>query len=635
MLASLALAVTLSAAPLADVWPYAVKHGADGTLEYSFDLSALKASRGTADAVEAHGAEAVAEFLKALPKAAAVRVVGVPGLDAAAGRGLEWGAMATSFAQVGDGPYTSDNPLARRRSTRLRQPLDPEEPKVLAPVDFIALQVRQVEDAALLGVGLDTDRLRRQLLGRIAELATRRLARVEGDAREGALALAARAHAVAACLDASKLKALRLPAEVWAAAEAERARLLEDPDALIAPPPWGRSAEATCAWLRQRALAQPYERSRAGTAAVLTYLLLRRDDTTVAALDQKLRERRDRYQGVPTGEPLQTWQAAGGADPEGAMDRLSEFLQSLEMEARMPPGPFALPATPFARFLAQLQGTERGAAMEELAAAVQDGRVSPAVGGGAAWPVAREAALAAFATDAKAVGFDGGWRGRLRVAFAALQGAHLDGRGAGLDVTPDRGERSALSVRLMVPPTLEVEPLPEAYARLATSLDVLVRQLSADGLSSMVGDARRWAARLRGLVVLATPGAEATGSEVADARRFLAAWRTEAGRDVRQAAAAPSSVGGERQHSAVVGVSRRELVVTYASEPAMAVVGNPRGLTAAPGEQRYLVPVLVTASTVAPATAPAVSERALKAALDGVGRDATRAEGALAEALGR
>ena len=29
MLASLALAVTLSAAPLADVWPYAVKHGAE------------------------------------------------------------------------------------------------------------------------------------------------------------------------------------------------------------------------------------------------------------------------------------------------------------------------------------------------------------------------------------------------------------------------------------------------------------------------------------------------------------------------------------------------------------------------------------------------------------------------------
>jgi hypothetical protein len=38
---ALALALTLAAAPMADVWPYAVKSVADGGLEYAYDLTAL------------------------------------------------------------------------------------------------------------------------------------------------------------------------------------------------------------------------------------------------------------------------------------------------------------------------------------------------------------------------------------------------------------------------------------------------------------------------------------------------------------------------------------------------------------------------------------------------------------------
>lgn len=632
--AALALAVTLSAAPMADVWPYAVKRAPDGALEYAFDLSVLKASKGTADAVEVHGEDRVKAFLAALPKSATVRVTKWDGLDASAGRGLEWGAMATSFAQVGDGPYTSDNPLAKRPAARLRQPLDPEEPKLLVPVDFIGWQVRQLEDAALAGVERDTERLRRQLFTQVAEKAVKRFGTADGDAREGALALAGRLYAAAACLDEAKLAALHLADEVQAAARAERSRLTADADALVAPTPWSRSSELTCAWIRERALAQPFEESRAGTAAVLTYLLFLQQDPKLAALDAKVRQRRDRYLGAPAKELVLTWKARANGDVETALDRLNEFIEPLPVSERRPPGLFAMPATPFTAFLGQLEGAERGAAMEELAAAVQDGRVAAATGDDAPWPVAREAALAALATDAKAVGFDGGWRARLRVAFAALQVAHLDGRGAGLDVNPDPGERSALTVRLMVPPTLDVEPLPEAYARLAGSLEQLTKQLSADGLSAHAGDAKRWIARLKGLAVLATPGGAQGGKDVAEAKRFLAGWRAEAGRDVRQAAAFPVSMAGERPHSAVVGVSRRELVVSFAGAPTMSVVGAPVGLTAAAGEQRYLVPVLVTAGAVAPATKPAVPEKALKAALDGAGRDATRAEGALAEALG-
>jgi hypothetical protein len=500
------------------------------------------------------------------------------------------------------------------------------------PVDFIGWQVRQLEDDALARVEADTDRLRRQLVTQVAEKAVKRFGTTDGDAREGALALAGRLYAVAACLDEAKLTALHLKDEVHAAARAERSRLTADADALVAPWPWSRSSELTCAWIRGRALAQPFEESRAGTAAVLTYLSFLEKDPKLAALDAKLRQRRDRYLGAPAKELLLSWKEKAKGDVEASLDRLNEFIERLALDERRPPGLFAMPETPFTTFVGQLEGAERGAAIEELAAAVQDHRVALATGDDVSWPVAREAAVAA---DAKAVGFDGGWRARLKVAFAALQVAHLDGRGAGLDVNPDPGERSELVVRLLVPPTLDVEPLPEAYARMAKSLERLTKQLSADGLSAFAGDAKRWIARLEGLAALATPGGAPSGPEVAEAKRFLLGWRAEAGRDVRQAAAFPVSVAGERLHSAVVGVSRRELVVSFAGTPEMTVVGAPKGLIAAPGEQRYLVPVLVTAGVTAPATKPAVTEKALRAALDAAGRDATRAEGALAEALGQ
>lgn len=633
MLAPLVTLALVAAAPVADVWPWAVKPLPDGALEYRYDLSALKASKGTPDAVEAHGEEAVRAFLTSLPSSATVRVARPPGLEASAGRGLEWGAMAVSFAQVGDGPYTADNPLARRPAAKLRQPFDPDEPKLLPPVEAFALAARRIEDAALLGVEADTDRLRVQLLTRAATAALKRDVASEGEAREGARALAARLYAAWACLDASKLASLHLSGEVAAAASAELTRLASDVDAKVAPVPWSRSEAATCAWVRARALAQPFEESRAGTSAVLTWLALRRADAKLAALDAQVRRRRDRYVGAPGVERLDGWAAKAGDDVEGALDDLGGFIESLSVGERVPPPLFAAPRTPFMGFFAQLEGAARASAMEELAAAVQDARVSPATGPDAPWPVLREAALAALASDATRVRFDGGWAGRLRVAFAALQVAHLDGRGEGLDLAPPSRERSDLTVRLRVPPDVEVEPLPEAYARLAASLARLAKQLSEDGLSRLAPDASRWSARLEGLAALAASDAPRSGPKVAEARRLLARWRAEAAHDVRQASASPLSGAGERQHAAVVGVSRREVVVGFATPPTLDVVGHPAGLVAEAAEQRYLVPVLVTVGGSAPAARPVLDERSLKTALDAVGRDATRAEGAFAEAL--
>jgi hypothetical protein len=639
------LLVTLSAAPVADAWPYAVKRGADGALEYAFDLTPLKASKGTADAVDLHGEEAVKKFLAALPKSATVRVVPGPGLDVSAGRAEEWGVLASAFAQVGDGPYTSDNPLAKRPASRLRQPLDPEEPKLLVPVELVAFRVRQLEDAALAAVELDSEALRRQLFTQVAALAAKRFHSQDGDAREGALALAGRLGAAAACLDDAKLAAMKLEPDVLAAARADVQRLTQDPNALVAPAPWSRTAELSCAWVRTRALAQPFEQSRAGTAAVLTYLLALEKDAKLKALADRVAQRRDRYVGAPAMDSLATWKDKAKGDAEGALDRLNEFIDALPISERRPPGLLAAASTPFRGFLGQLEGAELGAAMEELAAAASDGRVATPDDG--PWPVAREAALAALVRDSKAVSFDGAWRGRLRGAFAALQVAHLDARGSGLDLSPEAEERNALTVRLNVPPTLDVEPVPEAYARLAASLEQLVKALSSEGLSGLqgvevdgrrgpaiVGEAKRWIPRLTGLSKLAVPAAASPeGKDVAEAKRFLAGWRAEAGVDVRQAAAAPVSMAGERRHGAIVGVSRRELVVGFGGKTSVSVVGAPAGLTARVAEQRYLVPVLVTAGASAPAVKRALDVKALKAALEEVQRDAAKAEGAFSEAL--
>jgi len=555
---------------------------------------------------------------------------------------VEWGVLATSFGQVGDGPYTPDNPLAKR-AAKLRAPLDPEEPKLLVPVELVAFRVRQLEDAALAAVELDTDALRRQLVAQVAEKAAKRFRSLDGDAREGALALAARLSAVAACLDEAKLA--KGDPDVLTASRAEVQRLTSDPNALVPPAPWSRTAELGCVWIRARALAQPFEQSRAGTAAVLTYLLALEKDAKLAALAERLAQRRDRTVGAPSVEPLALWKEKAKGDAEGAMDRLNEFIDALPISERRPPGLVAAAATPFGHFLGQLEGAELGAAMEELAAAAGDGRI--AVPADAAWPVAREAALGALVQDSASAHFDGAWRLRLRGAFAALQVAHLDARGAGLEPSTESQERSALTVRLNVPPALDVEPLPEAYARLATSLERLVKALSADGLSGLLGvevdgrrgaavlsEAKRWIPRLRGLAKLAGGGA-AEGSDVAEARRFLASWRSEAGGDVRQAAAAPMSMAGERRHGAIVGVSRRELVVGFSGAPSLSVVGAPPGLSARAGEQRYLVPVLVTAGAVAPATRRALDVKALKAALDEAQRDAAKADGAFSEALAK
>lgn len=371
-----AVSAVLAGAPLFDVSPYALKHNADGSLEYAYDLTLVKGAALPADAVTAHGEDAVKAFLKSLPRTLKVTVAPGTPLEVAAGRAIEPGKMTTAFATIADGPMESDNPLAGKKGARLRPAFDPHEPRLLLSAEAVAWQVRQIELTALAATEVDTEALRRELWNKVLELALARAKAGQGDAREGAIALVARVAAASACLDKAKVAAsVRADSDLSLAVDAEISRLTESSDALIAPQPWSWRPELVCAWVRSRAMGAEFERTRAGTGAVLIFLDLLQKDPKLAAAWEKLRSRRDRFLGAPKSEGILLWKERAKGEPGEALERLNDFINALSMDERVPPALLAAPSTPFADFLAELKGAERAHAYAELISAVQDLRV--------------------------------------------------------------------------------------------------------------------------------------------------------------------------------------------------------------------------------------------------------------------
>lgn len=648
-MSGLALLLVL-AAPMADLWPWAAQRQADGRVVYSYDLTALKASGGTADAKATHGAEAVAAFLHGLPRTVKAEVAPGTPLEVSAGRGAERAPLAPGFAAVGDGPWAADDPLGRRREARLRAPLDPDEPRLLLPVDAVVTAVEALQDGALAAVALDAEPFHRELWTRLAAQALQRFRAGQGDAREGALALLARVAVAQACLDPAKLAAaVAADPELRTAAEAELARFADVTATLVAPRPWAWTPALTCAWRRAQALAWPFETSRAGAVAALTFLDLLQRDPKLASHWALARSRRDRFEGAVAAEPALRWLDAAQGQPAAAIEGLAAFLEALPAGDRAPPPLLAAPQTPFTRFLAALEPAERLRALDELAAAAEDGRLAPAATMG--WPEAREAARAALVRPPPDAGLllSGEWRERLRGTFAAAQGGHHEAGGGGEGPARETGARTELLVRLRVPPVLEVEPAPAVFTHLAAALQALEAALRAEGLQgvqlvdadgrrggAVVPALRTWAKRLGGLAALAAP-ADAHSRAAGEARRWALAWRGDPAfaPDVRQATAAPVFRATERAHAAVLGVARRELAVAFAQVPTLSCDGEPTAFQLVAAEQRYLVPTLVTAGGVAPATRAPVPRGALRQAVDAVQRDTARAEGAFLELLQR
>ena len=649
LLVALSAAPAPSATPIAEVWPYQVKRLPTGELEYGYDLTGVKAHGSTPDAVAAHGEPKVKEFLKALPRETTVTLKQGSGLTLSSGRGAEPVPLVTSLSAISTAKVLSNNPLARAPGSLMRPPLHPEEPKVVLSAEGVLWRARRVVEGAEAAITLDGERLHASLWSKLAERTLARMKTVNGDAKEGAAALAGRLYASGACLDPAKIPAAaKASPEVSAAAFAELATARADADTLVPPRFYGWNKELACARIRLRILARPFPQSRAGVAAALTLLGLLSADPKLEASWVALRARRDSLTTGPAKEPLLDYRERSGGKVDDALENMAAFIDALGERLPPVPPPFEAGSTPFSQFFSELEAAGRISAVDELLAAAQDNRLAlPAKP--LAFPQFEEALACLASEDPKGVQLDAAWRDRRASAFAALTGGHRESSDEGRDLTEPQDEKSDLRIRLLVPPALEVEPATRAYVKAAEALDQLAEALPKLGLAAtqamqpeggrsgetVPAEARRLASILRGLSKLSADVSPAEGDkDLAEARRFLAGWRTDPAflKDVREARALEVNQGSQRAHAAIIGVARRELLVGFqrkieTTQPAFGT------FDVAPAEQRYLVPVLVTRAALGKATALPMERSVLKALCETAKRRPNEIEAAFVDAM--
>lgn len=627
--------------PIADVWPYEARRATGGAWEYRFDLTALKASGGTSDAIAAHGQKEVKAFLAGLPREAKVTVKPGAQLTVGEGRGLEPVPLASAFSQVSAEALASADPLGHKERARLRQPLAPEEPKLLVSVDQVAIAADTAISGALQAALDDTEQLHKALWTKVYASVSARSGSLGGDAVDGAGLLLARLGAALSCLEPGSRPSLpRKDAALQALADGEFQRLKADAELQFAAGTEG------CTGVRRRVLAEGWSESRASAAAALLVAATLEADPRLKAQHQTLVARRMALEGGPAEEPLLTWVAKGGKPAKASLDELGPFL---EAAGTVVPPLFVRMPRLAERFSRELEPNLRPALVDELLAAAQDQRLAPKTD---APPAARAAAEQAWLPLAYSEGSDGlsferGWRARLQSLFAALHGLHRESETDSTPLAPRPDGRADLEVRLMVPPVLEVEPAPLVYGRAAESAQRLLELLKTQGLLGVrtasgesAGDGlKRWAPVLRGLARLSKPSEAARpddGDTVA-ARRFLLTWRSDPalGSDLRRASAAPLASGPERLHAAWLGIGRRELAVSFTAVPDLVSTDAPQSLRATAAEQRYLVPVVVTASASASVAAPVLPRARVRELVEGARRETTAAADAFRAALPR
>ncbi len=637
--------------PIAEVWPYQGKRLPTGEVEYTYDLTGLKKFGSTPDAVAAHSEQKVKDFLTALPKETKVVLAPASPLTLGSGRGAEPTALVTSLAGISETRVLSNDPLARTPGSRMRPALHPEEPKLILSAEAVLWRTRRLVEGAEAAIALDSERLHAALWGKLAERAVARLKTSNGDAREGAAALAGRLYASGACLDAVKIPAAaKAVPEVLAAVEAELASAKAEPDTVVAAGVYGWSKELGCARVRLRMLDRAFPQSRAGVAAALTLLGLLSADSKLEASWVALRARRDALRTAPLREPLLDYRERSGGNVDDAMENMAAFIDALGERLPPVPAPFEAPTTPFSAFFNELEQAGRIAAVDELLAAAQDNRLAlPAAEPAPAFP-RYESALASFVTeDPKGMQLDASWRDRRAAAFAALTGGHRDSSDDGRELTPSEDERSDLRIRLLVPPSLRVEPAKRAYQEASLALDQLAESLPKLKLPSLtavqveggrsgepiVSEAKRLAAVLRGLSKISSDAVPAAGDkDLAEAQRFAAGWKADPvfSKDVREARALPVNQGAQRLHAAIVGVARREVLAGFQGKISTTLsVPGPFDVVAA--EQRYLVPVLITRAALGKATALPIDRLALKALVEGAKRQPNEVEAAFTDAM--
>ncbi len=645
------LAAAPSAAPIAEVWPWQAKRLPTGEVEYAYDLTAVKKHGSTPDAAATHGEKKVRDFLKALPNETKVRLKQGAALTLGAGRGAEQGALVTSLSAISQARVVSNNPLARAPGALVRTPLHPEEPKLLLSAEAALWRTRRLVEGAQAAVALDSERAHAALWSKLAEQTLARMKTANGDAKEGAAALAGRLYAAGSCLDLARVPAAaKASPDVAAAVDAELAAARADPDTVVAPGFFAWTRELGCARIRLRILARPFPQSRAGVAAALTLLGLLSADPKLEASWALLRSRRDALTLGPLKEPLLDYRERSGGKVDDALENMAAFIDALG--ERLPPVPpaFEGASSPFTKFFTELEAAGRVSAGDELLAAAQDGRLAFPLAKDGGPPFALfEGALASLVADDARLQLDAAWRDRRAAGFAALTGGHREVSDDGRDPSDAQDEKADLRIRLLVPPTLELEPATKAYLAAAEALEQLAAALGKLGLAGAAAlqpeggksgepitvESKRLATVLRGLSKLSADAPPADGDkDLLEARRFIAGWRTDPifGKDVREARALWVTQGSQRLHAAVVGVARRELLVGFQGA-ITSTLSVPGPFDVVPAEQRYLVPVLITRAALGKATAAPLDRAALKALCETAKRQPNEIESALVDAM--
>lgn len=662
---------SLAHAAAAEVWPSKVKRLPDGGLEFVYDLRPVKSGKVQVDLGAGADEAAVAAFRKALPNETTVRVaMGDARLVLDAPSGLERAPLASSFASVPEGPFAAGEFDERPELSNLPR-LHRFTPKLLPSADLFLWRSHFVTgevDAALLlaahegGGGLALGR--RALFERVLQKAVERYRVATGSARDGAAALAARLGGMFIAATGRPPPALRSESALLEAAQTQAGELSR-PRPRFPPTPWAQGASRlTEAQLFARGLGEPFGVDRAGVGAVLTFLAILDSDPKLAAAYQAQRTWRDGLFGKPMSEPLETFTG----DPGEALENLGEYLAQIgpRLEEAKQSAPLLTRAeTPAGRFIAQLAGPEQAHAIEELTLAVQDNRLSLTPGSDAGWAAGRDAYLRPLLRPEKGargtlLSLSGSYTERLARVFQALHGLHADVRGGGAELgTPEPAAGESRRIRLMVPPHLEVEPLPDAYADVAVAWKHLderarlhgkaagLRGMGPSGARALTlsKEATQQELLYRGLAFVAAtalghpePTSDADRKAMQAAQKFLTRWRADG--DLRQDAryllpVAETLEPGVFMHSGVFGVGRREIEVAWEGRPRMQVVEQPELFeTDSRAPQRYQVPVLVTGAVSVARSAP-LDAKGFRAVCEKAGRERDAIEAALPEAMVR
>lgn len=503
---------------------------------------------------------------------------------------------------------------------------------VVVSSDVVLWAARSVAERGLVALEDEAWEAHRSLWAAVATHAAELASEGPLAVRDGALEIAARAALAVSCGDpGAVVDELHLPADVGYAAQLRWASWRGQRWVDEVPEPWARTQRARCLYLLRRSLGQPLTKQNMVMAPALVLRNLLASDEQLWARWKNLKEYRATLWVDAAVEPL--------FDP--AFDA---------------PPMFAFPQRAIDRFLSSLRDDEYARAYDELAYALEDGRVAPAAGSISASELKVAAAWVAPFRDG--FGAEGRWRERMWGAVASWLGGGRDWAvwpPSKLEVPP---RTRPSSPQLLVAPVVPVEPVAAVYERGAEWMhhlgDIISQRLppTATGWDEggrasrtpLAKDARLWELRLQGLTALTSgnstrPTTTKSAAASDAAKAYLASWRSDAGAnlDLRRASVGAGVHDGQRVHTLVVGAALLRMELRYERPPQMQVLASLLAPDAVSpdGTAATVVglPAVVAIVALAPEQRPPLRRDEVVELIESHGPSLTGIEAAFAEAL--